>query len=193
MSAAAETPATADDVLESRWMAAWPAALGGQYLIWEQNARAFLFSEAKRSINAFLGSPAVTDIATDYYLPFRHPTSTISAPVPHGSIPQPTRDVRVAVRGGKSQGDMRYRPADGDAGRVTRRTDAGDDGADARRLRIRSAQDDADDDQVVVRAGQRAGRIGRRHVGLRRVHGRARAARRAGGRRNRRTIEKCAA
>ena len=39
---------------------AWPAALGGQYLIWEQNARAFLFSEAKRSVNAFLGSPAVT-------------------------------------------------------------------------------------------------------------------------------------
>ncbi|MEP7000248.1 MAG: GH116 family glycosyl hydrolase [bacterium] len=40
---------------------AWPAALGGQYLIWEQNARAFLFSEAKRSVNAFLGSPAVTE------------------------------------------------------------------------------------------------------------------------------------
>jgi glycogen debranching enzyme len=40
---------------------AWPAGLGGQYLIWEQNARAFLFSEAKRSINAFLGSPAVTE------------------------------------------------------------------------------------------------------------------------------------
>ncbi|HEY8062749.1 MAG TPA: GH116 family glycosyl hydrolase [Gemmatimonadales bacterium] len=39
---------------------AWPAGLGGQYLIWEQNARAFLFSEGKRSINAFLGSPAVT-------------------------------------------------------------------------------------------------------------------------------------
>lgn len=39
---------------------AWPAALGGQYLIWEQNARAFLFSEGKQSINAFLGSPAVT-------------------------------------------------------------------------------------------------------------------------------------
>ena len=40
---------------------AWPAGLGGQYLIWEQNARAFLFSEATRSINAFLGSPAVTE------------------------------------------------------------------------------------------------------------------------------------
>lgn len=40
---------------------AWPAALGGQYLIWEQQARAFLFSEGRRSINAFLGSPAVTE------------------------------------------------------------------------------------------------------------------------------------
>ena len=39
---------------------AWPAGLGGQYLIWEQNARAFLFSEARRSLNAFMGSPAVT-------------------------------------------------------------------------------------------------------------------------------------
>jgi glycogen debranching enzyme len=40
---------------------AWPAGLGGQYLVWEQNARAFLFSEGKRSVNAFLGSPAVTE------------------------------------------------------------------------------------------------------------------------------------
>ncbi|MGQ0703072.1 MAG: hypothetical protein ACT4PM_08080, partial [Gemmatimonadales bacterium] len=39
---------------------AWPAGLGGQYLIWEQNAQAFLFSEGKQQINAFLGSPAVT-------------------------------------------------------------------------------------------------------------------------------------
>ena len=39
---------------------AWPAGLGGQYLIWEANAQAFLFSEAKGTINAFLGSPAVT-------------------------------------------------------------------------------------------------------------------------------------
>ena len=39
---------------------AWPAGLGGQYLIWEGNAQAFLFSEGKRKINAFLGSPAVT-------------------------------------------------------------------------------------------------------------------------------------
>src|SRR3990170_688864 len=39
---------------------AWPAGLGGQYLIWEGNAQAFLFSEGKQQINAFLGSPAVT-------------------------------------------------------------------------------------------------------------------------------------
>ncbi|HET9274525.1 MAG TPA: galactose-1-epimerase [Gemmatimonadales bacterium] len=39
---------------------AWPAGLGGQYLIWEQNAQAFLFSEGRRKVNAFLGSPAVT-------------------------------------------------------------------------------------------------------------------------------------
>jgi galactose mutarotase-like enzyme/glycogen debranching enzyme len=40
---------------------AWPAAIGGQYLVWDQSSRAFLFSEGKRKINAFLGSPAVTE------------------------------------------------------------------------------------------------------------------------------------
>jgi glycogen debranching enzyme len=39
---------------------AWPAGLGGQYLVWNQPARAFLFSESRRRVNAFLGSPAVT-------------------------------------------------------------------------------------------------------------------------------------
>ena len=39
---------------------AWPAAVGGQYLVWDDGARAFLFSESKRKINAYLGSPAVT-------------------------------------------------------------------------------------------------------------------------------------
>lgn len=40
---------------------AWPAGLGGQYLVWNQPARAFLFSEGQRAVNAFLGSPAVTE------------------------------------------------------------------------------------------------------------------------------------
>jgi glycogen debranching enzyme len=39
---------------------AWPAALGGQYLVWDNDSHAFLFSESRRRINAFLGSPAVT-------------------------------------------------------------------------------------------------------------------------------------
>ena len=39
---------------------AWPAGLGGQYMVWQQGARAFLFSESRRQVNAFLGSPAVT-------------------------------------------------------------------------------------------------------------------------------------
>ncbi len=38
----------------------WPAGLGGQYLVWNQAANAFLFSESKRRVNAFLGSPAIT-------------------------------------------------------------------------------------------------------------------------------------
>jgi glycogen debranching enzyme len=39
---------------------AWPASLGGQYISWNPGARAFLFSESRRQVNAFLGSPAVT-------------------------------------------------------------------------------------------------------------------------------------
>ncbi len=39
---------------------AWPASLGGQYVAWNPDARAFLFSESRRKVNAFLGSPAVT-------------------------------------------------------------------------------------------------------------------------------------
>ncbi|HEX2778966.1 MAG TPA: GH116 family glycosyl hydrolase [Gemmatimonadaceae bacterium] len=40
---------------------AWPAGLGGQYLVWNDGARAFLFSESRRRVSAFLGSPAVTE------------------------------------------------------------------------------------------------------------------------------------
>lgn len=39
---------------------AWPASLGGQYVAWNPSAKAFLFSESRRQVNAFLGSPAVT-------------------------------------------------------------------------------------------------------------------------------------
>ncbi len=39
---------------------AWPASLGGQYIAWNAAAKAFLFSESRRQVNTFLGSPAVT-------------------------------------------------------------------------------------------------------------------------------------
>lgn len=39
---------------------AWPASLGGQYVAWNAEASAFLFSESRRKVNALLGSPAVT-------------------------------------------------------------------------------------------------------------------------------------
>ena len=39
---------------------AWPASLGGQYIAWNAEAKAFVFSESRRAVNAFLGSPAVT-------------------------------------------------------------------------------------------------------------------------------------
>jgi glycogen debranching enzyme len=42
---------------------AWPAGLGGQYVAWNGDAKAFLFSESKRQINAFFGSPAITRAA----------------------------------------------------------------------------------------------------------------------------------
>ena len=40
---------------------AWPAAIGGQYLVWNDDAHAFLFSESRRRVSAYLGSPAVTE------------------------------------------------------------------------------------------------------------------------------------
>ncbi len=39
---------------------AWPASLGGQYVAWSAGAKAFVFSESRRKVSAFLGSPAVT-------------------------------------------------------------------------------------------------------------------------------------
>jgi len=39
---------------------AWPASLGGQYVAWHTGAKAFVFSEPRRKVSAFLGSPAIT-------------------------------------------------------------------------------------------------------------------------------------
>jgi glycogen debranching enzyme len=39
---------------------AWPAALGGQYVYWDDAERAFGLSESRRTVNGFFGSPAAT-------------------------------------------------------------------------------------------------------------------------------------
>jgi len=39
---------------------AWPAALGGQYVAWDDAEKAFVLSESRRQVNAFFGSPNAT-------------------------------------------------------------------------------------------------------------------------------------
>lgn len=39
---------------------AWPAALGGQYVYWDDAERAFVLSESRRVVNGFFGSPGAT-------------------------------------------------------------------------------------------------------------------------------------
>jgi glycogen debranching enzyme len=39
---------------------AWPAALGGQYVAWDDAERAFVLSESRRRVNGFVGCPAAT-------------------------------------------------------------------------------------------------------------------------------------
>ena len=39
---------------------AWPAALGGQYVLWDDAQKVFVLSESRRQVNAVFGSPAAT-------------------------------------------------------------------------------------------------------------------------------------
>ena len=39
---------------------AWPAALGGQYVAWDDAQKAFVLSESRRQVNAYFGSPNAT-------------------------------------------------------------------------------------------------------------------------------------
>lgn len=40
---------------------AWPGGMGGQYLYWEEESRAFVLSESRARRNAFMGSPWATE------------------------------------------------------------------------------------------------------------------------------------
>ena len=39
---------------------AWPAGMGGQYVAWDDAEKAFVLSESRRQVNAFVGSPSAT-------------------------------------------------------------------------------------------------------------------------------------
>jgi glycogen debranching enzyme len=39
---------------------AWPGAIGGQYVFWDQGERAFILSESQRRVNGLVGSPVTT-------------------------------------------------------------------------------------------------------------------------------------
>jgi glycogen debranching enzyme len=39
---------------------AWPAALGGQYVLWDDAQKVFVLSESRRQVNAIFGSPSAT-------------------------------------------------------------------------------------------------------------------------------------
>ena len=39
---------------------AWPGAVGGQYVFWDQGERAFILSESQRKVNGMVGSPFTT-------------------------------------------------------------------------------------------------------------------------------------
>src|SRR5713101_5885469 len=39
---------------------AWPAGMGGQYVLWDDSEKAFVLSESRRQANGFFGSPAAT-------------------------------------------------------------------------------------------------------------------------------------
>ncbi len=45
----------------------WPAAIGGTYINWDVDRRAFYFGEESKKYAAFLGSPTSTDASVEYF------------------------------------------------------------------------------------------------------------------------------
>ena len=60
---------------------AWPGALGGQYLLWNDTLEAFELTESRRQFNAFIGSPFATRATTN----------------PTWSVPDAPSEMRIAV------------------------------------------------------------------------------------------------
>ena len=60
---------------------AWPGGLGGQYIYWRDDLKAFVVSESRRQFNAFVGSPFATRATTN----------------PAHALPDAPSEMRIAV------------------------------------------------------------------------------------------------
>ena len=60
---------------------AWPGGLGGQYILWNDSAKAFELTESRRQFNAMIGSPFATRATTN----------------PTWSVPDAPSQMRIAV------------------------------------------------------------------------------------------------
>jgi len=60
---------------------AWPGGLGGQYIFWNDDEKAFVLSESRRQFNAFVGSPFATRATTN----------------PAHALPDAPSEMRIAV------------------------------------------------------------------------------------------------
>ncbi len=60
---------------------AWPGGLGGQYILWNDSAKAFELTESRREYNALIGSPYATQATTN----------------PTWSVPDAPSEMRIAV------------------------------------------------------------------------------------------------
>ena len=60
---------------------AWPGGIGGQYIFWDDTAKAFELTEGRREYNAFVGSPYATRATTN----------------PTWSLPDAPSEMRIAV------------------------------------------------------------------------------------------------
>ena len=60
---------------------AWPGGLGGQYIFWNDDEKAFVLTESRRQFNAFVGSPFATRATTN----------------PAHALPDAPSEMRIAV------------------------------------------------------------------------------------------------
>ena len=60
---------------------AWPAAMGGQYVFWDDKEKAFVLSESRRQVNGFVGSPYTTSATNQ----------------PAHNVPESPNQLRIAV------------------------------------------------------------------------------------------------